>query len=42
MLNNIFGINAVREALQNPLRIQKVLMDKESNKSVFKKLKEED
>ena len=41
MLNNIFGINAVREALQNPLRIQKVLMDKESNKSVFKKLKEE-
>lgn len=38
---NIFGINAVREALQDPLRIQKVLMDRNSNNSAFTKLKEE-
>lgn len=37
----IFGINAVREAIQDPSRIQKVLMDNENHNSAFKKLKEE-
>lgn len=37
----IFGINAVREAIQDPSRIQKVLMDNESNNPGFKKLKDE-
>lgn len=36
-----FGINAVREAIQDPSRIQKVLMDNETNNPAFKKLKEE-
>lgn len=36
-----FGINAVREAIQDPSRIQKVLMDNETNNPGFKKLKEE-
>ena len=37
----IFGINAVREAIQDPSRIQKVLMDNENHNPAFKKLKEE-
>ncbi len=36
-----FGINAVREAIQDPSRIQKVLMDNEINNPTFKKLKDE-
>ncbi len=36
-----FGINAVREAIQDPSRIQKVLMDNETNNPAFKKLKED-
>lgn len=41
MKNIVFGINAVREAIQDPSRIQKVLMDNETNNPGFKKLKEE-
>lgn len=37
----VFGINAVREAIQDPSRIQKILMDNEVNNPAFKKLKEE-
>lgn len=41
MKNIVFGINAVREAIQDPSRIQKVLMDNEFNNPGFKKLKDE-
>lgn len=37
----VFGINAVREAIQDPSRIQKVLMDNEIQNPAYKKLKEE-
>ena len=37
----VFGINAVREAIQDPSRIQKVLMDNDNHNPAFKKLKEE-
>ncbi len=36
-----FGINAVREAIQDPSRVQKVLIDNETTNPVFKKLKDE-
>lgn len=39
--NIVFGINAVREAIQEPSRVQKILMDNETNHPAFKKLKEE-
>ncbi len=41
MNKTIFGINAVREAIQDPSRIQKVLMDNEINNPAFKRLKED-
>lgn len=41
MSHLIYGVNAVREAIQDPTRIQKVLMDNETNNPAFKKLKEE-
>lgn len=37
----VFGINPVREAIQDPTRIQKVLIDNEATNPVFKKLKDE-
>lgn len=41
MENTVFGINAVREAIQDPSRVQRVLMDNEINNPTFKKLKDE-
>ncbi len=41
MIHLIYGVNPVREAIQDPSRIQKVLMDNETNNPAFKKLKEE-